>query len=1387
MDKDLNDSDCQNSSISRDYENEQSLVGKFKKNVSEIINNTPLSKWFKKQSETPVSTPRKRQDDSDDEADIHEFQPPSKRTKLPPTKETISLNVSEVLSPISKVNDVKNPLYTNFPEPIAGPSGYQTRKLLNSTSFTKEAAFKNAKSASESTNLFKNPKSIVRDRIGASSANKDINSDSEESTSGYSSGRLGSKEVVSHESSKQTSPLESSPIKARSLFRNSSSGRSLFSERTLSPHRNSSLSSRMPSFNPSNFGSQNFVDRTLSTKKILESPFYSGRTIYGGASAYGKSSGRTPQDLKKALRQSVKIKPVNRDVEKSGDVQLGKTARRILDTLEQYSSPVSDAKKIPVVSKKIRSEGVLTKYIGANPYMVRGSRSASNRELQVPSVTDLLKMKLDQQKTRLQDSTEAVRQIATQSKSALNETSYQLAVHKDTEKHTGKIKRKITSVRQKIQIDETVPELKLNPVALPIKELPKFDFVVPPPSTSKVVDDTQPKLTGLFGKTVTTPLKVNDMTEKDKITVDDQKSGSVKEDKFEFKFSAPIVLAECSKSIKALNNFKFSEPLVKKRRSIHSDSNNQENGSAELFKVKKNNGENVLGVTSVTDTGKKEKCGTNNGSWSLGDKFKPKVGTWECSMCMIRNEDDKLKCAACETSRSATEKPKNIITDSPSFFPLSTAQPTINFSFGSKSSVAPPPSNSFGDKFKPASNTWECPSCMIRNQDNVTICVACKDTKPGNNVAQPKSITSSVADNGATGPSFGSKLAPPPSTWECSTCMIRNKEELSVCAACNSLKSGTKSVLAVQQLGETTFGAEFKKKDNEWECEICMVKNPLSATKCQCCENPRSGTSSLAASTTTSGGASKIPSFSFGIDKNTASSFTFGIPPGLQEAPKTNASLVFGESKVDGKQTTEQTTPTFTFGVPPKDATKPTQSATVLPTSSVTIATAGDSHKNDASKPPPAYASGSTAAVLGTTAPKKAEDGIRKKEELEVKPTNPLLKPGERLPEKAATAPAGFSFGLPKAPALSTSVPSIPKPSSDVTTFDDSPSKKTKRANEDQAVVPTFSFGSAAATSSSNGDLMKAAPSFSKPAEQKPPTTSTPSGGFAFSFGSAKPAAGSAEASRPAPTFGSSATNGSKKEDLFKIATSSSEPPKSTNGLNFSAPTQPFGAKTSTETKPFSFGTPSTLPAATAPQASQQSSAPPSFGSTAPLPKTTPSFKFGSASDDKTQKSFAFATPSFGSGAAQSASFGGFGAKPTAAADSSTASASTLFGSANQNQVSAFGSAAATAPQSSAPNGLFNFGASGQGASQKAVFSFGAADQNGPKEGQTGFSFGSNTSTAPAAPASFNFSGPAPSFDATAKPVFNFTGSSNVPTFSAPPVQEGMPKRIIKKAIRRVR
>lgn len=163
--------------------------------MKSIITNTPLSKWFRKENSRQAI--RRRDEDCED--DTQEMQPPSKRVKLPVDNE--KNNLSSVYSETVIHNEVKKhtKISDYFPEPVAGPSGIHTNSLANGISVNS-----------------------VHNRLTNSELlNRRKDSDSEESTSGYSSvAKIGSKEQVyqSPSSSKQTSPSQKPSSSARSLF-----------------------------------------------------------------------------------------------------------------------------------------------------------------------------------------------------------------------------------------------------------------------------------------------------------------------------------------------------------------------------------------------------------------------------------------------------------------------------------------------------------------------------------------------------------------------------------------------------------------------------------------------------------------------------------------------------------------------------------------------------------------------------------------------------------------------------------------------------------------------------------------------------------------------------------------------------------------------------------------------------------------------------------------------------------------------------------------------------------------------------------------------------------------------------------------------------------------
>lgn len=71
------------------------------------------------------------------------------------------------------------------------------------------------------------------------------------------------------------------------------------------------------------------------------SPFYSGRTMYGGASAYSTSMSSSQGLFSHSPRRlGVTVRPVNTSNTPS-EPALSTAAKKILDALEQFSTPVS--------------------------------------------------------------------------------------------------------------------------------------------------------------------------------------------------------------------------------------------------------------------------------------------------------------------------------------------------------------------------------------------------------------------------------------------------------------------------------------------------------------------------------------------------------------------------------------------------------------------------------------------------------------------------------------------------------------------------------------------------------------------------------------------------------------------------------------------------------------------------------------------------------------------------------------------------------------------------------------------------------------------------------------------------------------------------------------
>ena len=250
--------------------------------------------------------------------------------------------------------------------------------------------------------------------------------------------------------------------------------------------------------------------------------------------------------------------------------------------------------------------------------------------------------------------------------------------------------------------------------------------------------------------------------------------------------------------------------------------------------------------SSKPSTGKPASKKLPASSNDLMQKFAPPAGSWSCDMCMLDNEASKTKCIACETPKPGLKPP------------VSSSKPIVNSD-----------------------------QDLVQNKSTDSTCVACQTPQPGaaKTATTKAALSFGISSNAASDNSLAAKFAPPSGSWTCDTCMISNKSDDSVCAACQTPKPGAKPGAATAAGFALGGGASFSSSPFK-----LPVNNSLNAN------------------------FSSIPSVKFGADSSgdtktkgestSASPFTFGSNTANQS------------SKTDSKQeeSTSSLPVTFKFG-----------------------------------------------------------------------------------------------------------------------------------------------------------------------------------------------------------------------------------------------------------------------------------------------------------------------------------------------------------------------------------------------------------------------------------------------------------------------------------------
>ncbi|XP_011168476.1 nuclear pore complex protein Nup153 isoform X2 [Solenopsis invicta] len=1531
------------------YDVNNSFVRKVATKVTDFIPQSSwISKWF--------NTSQGNEDALDGTENIVETEleddaqqpPPSKRARIrmdvihPPGTFSIQSRVKTALNTVEPSKGqypVNNDMTEDFLEPAtAGPSGIS--RLISSTPAVQTDIRTVTSHRSDLNSLTSSTNNGIANGM-------DDNSESSESTSGCSSliPQINRHEGSSNLLYSSTFTSRKRHVDDKLTFTNHlQSPRSLF----LDSNSRDTLSSRRPSFNAS------IVTNAADRASPLSSPFYSGNITFGGANAAGlykrsQNIFNTSNDiqLKVPRRTNVEVKPSD-GVDSSG---MSQTAKKILEALEHFSSPVSDAKKIPLkntsmssatTKKRAREEIV-------NPSARIGLRHLT-RELTVPTVPDILKLRRRQ---KLQDTTLMARKIVSaRSDPPPPPQEYRLRREDtDNEKYRGKLKGKS---KINLEQEETVAPVNLPNIPLPITTLPNFNFTLSPPASHSA------------GKTVAN--KENTFTFASPIKVTD--AGRSLQSVNNFTFSNPIDAEVCTNTnatnsnlpstteneftvdcaITSVPNFIWSgsstAPRLKAKVKNSKDDSVGSAMSQELksgniidaFSSKSNKMEsNFIGQPNSGLTFETTDKTTSTFAGSDFDITRTQgMESWECSECMIRNSGADKQCTACKISRpDPNEK---------------TSSPTTDTIVETK----PIAQDCFGSQFKLSSNQWECATCSVRNKQNDTTCVACTAPKPGNSFTMQQPVKSQNFN-------LMEKFKPTEGSWECSGCLLSNAANVITCPCCNTSKpiivktkpkTDNVTELSVQKLDTSTevrttqeisnnseIMNKFKPSKDSWECPGCLVRNNNSVTSCPCCSTPKpnsTGEPSKAEQTSSNGFGDKFkkPEGAWTCDtcmlqndsknmecvacqalkpgtvksnessSNTSSTlqFKFGVPQTCTTNSSGPHGFKFGIDKTDSQSKSDATSPLngfkfgsaqqnsgmaqFTFGIPKEQNKAVSEEFKTVTTSS--SSTGFLFNMKNPEKPEYTNQNQETKQEILFGMPKN-DNLITASEKQNI---NVVSSAPPTAPSTVLSTVSSFTFGVQK-PGFNQSdsnkevqktsfVTTVTESSKPVVTTDTVPistnttlpslltQKDTTTNISDAKPKPIFSFGvqssiSTVTTTSTNATTT-CLPTFAQPTftfsnskTSSQPTTIPSFGQIPTSSASLSTNVSFAgnKVTETTPSTNKTVNDTSAAIPLFPSATplfnneskvitfGTYKPSFTATGdkpLGYATPENKvptFGSNT--ENKPSIFGTPETkLPAFNSPAANPLSTfgtpsnnatsipfgsanAPAfgsnttsAFGGTTTTPTifstTKPSettvanpslFTFGSTSSQQSASGgFNFSAninPATSSSAKSLFTFGNnsstpqsnnntFGSGTFGANSASTNTANFTFNPPKQETPAAFGQGAVATPMFGTPQATPQTQATSSFSSTPSSstgFNFGSAAPGATPSG--GFNFGGMPSTS-ASTGGFNFnsaSTPAVAFDPNSRPSFNFTKGSAPTAFNAPPQSATAPPRKIKKAFRR--
>uniref|UniRef100_A0A8D0DEB6 E3 SUMO-protein ligase RanBP2 n=1 Tax=Sander lucioperca TaxID=283035 RepID=A0A8D0DEB6_SANLU len=195
------------------------------------------------------------------------------------------------------------------------------------------------------------------------------------------------------------------------------------------------------------------------------------------------------------------------------------------------------------------------------------------------------------------------------------------------------------------------------------------------------------------------------------------------------------------------------------------------------------------------------------------------------------------------------EKKEESLKGSESLAAGETKASLFTFKFGTDSTkpITSAFGSGFGAQFGKKPGQWDCDVCEVRNEVSADSCVSCKALKASTKTTATAQTApaADVPDSSFlsdVGTGFGAQFSKKPGQWDCDVCEVRNEASADNCVACGTRKPVAKSTEGAPVTSKlpavSGFGADLPKKDGQWDCDACLVRNNASATECVSCRSP---------------------------------------------------------------------------------------------------------------------------------------------------------------------------------------------------------------------------------------------------------------------------------------------------------------------------------------------------------------------------------------------------------------------------------------------------------------------------------------------------------------------------------------------------------------------